>query len=181
MGCVEITLTTPNATGLIQKLSNEFKHVCIGAGTVLSVRQVRDVVEAGATFVMSPVTDGDVIQECVKRKVLVIPGAATATECARAVSWGAKAVKLFPVSCYGGVELVRGLKRALPHVQVVPTSGIALDEIGSYLCLQNVVAVGCSSQVLDASAMQVGQWGEIRRRAQLWSGAASRYRLSERA
>ena len=84
--CVEVTYRTPYATKTIKNLSNHFPDALIGAGTVLTMKQARNAIDAGAKFVVSPGFDEEIVDFCIESETLVIPGCATATEIMRAMT-----------------------------------------------------------------------------------------------
>jgi len=124
---VEFTLTTPGALNLITQF-RENDDLIVGAGTVMSPTIVREAVEAGAQFLVSPVCSVDVIQEAEKLDVVSIPGTFTATEMESAHRAGADFVKLFPAPA-NVAEYIRFILAPLPHLKIFPTSGVNLDNM----------------------------------------------------
>ena len=96
---IEFTLTNPDAVKTIAAMRKTVDEaVAIGAGSVITVEQVRAVADAGAQFVVSPVSKQDVIAACLKRDLPAMPGAFTPTEIQQAWEWGASVVKVFPAN-----------------------------------------------------------------------------------
>jgi len=124
---VEFTLTTPGALNLITQF-RENDDLIVGAGTVMSPTIVREAVEAGAQFLVSPVCSVDVIQEAEKLDVVSMPGTFTATEMESAHRAGADFVKLFPAPA-NVAEYIRFILAPLPHLKIFPTSGVNLDNM----------------------------------------------------
>lgn len=128
---VEVTLTTPGAYDLITALarrrdlpeSGGLDHLVVGAGTVLTTRQAERAAQAGARFVVSPVTDPSVITAASRLGVAAMPGAHTPTEMVQAHRAGAPLVKLFPAPA-GGPAYLRSVRGPLPFLRVVPTAGV---------------------------------------------------------
>lgn len=110
------------------------------AGTVMSTGEAADAVAAGATFLVSPHTDPDLVCWAAARGVAVVPGAFTPTEVAAAWNAGATAVKLFPASV-GGPALVRELRGPFAHMAFIPSGGITAENAGAFLAA-GAVAVG---------------------------------------
>ena len=137
---LEITFTVPDAPQVIATLVAELPDAVVGAGTVLTVEQVDAAADAGAAFIVSPVTDPIVGAHCRTRGIPYIPGAFTPTEVAAAANAGAAAVKIFPASTLG-VGFVASLGEVLPHVSLMPTGGIAADQVGEWLAA-GATAVG---------------------------------------
>ena len=127
---VEVTLDTPDALEAVEH--GRRSGWSIGVGTVLESDQVDRSVEAGATFVVSPGVLPDVVARALELGVDVVPGALTPTEVIRAHGMGVAAVKVFPASV-GGPGYLRALRAPLAHVPLVPTGGIAVDDVGAYL------------------------------------------------
>ena len=96
---IEFTLTNPDAVKTIAAMRKTVDEaVAIGAGSVITVEQVRAVADAGAQFVVSPVSKQDVIAACLERDLPAMPGAFTPTEIQQAWEWGASVVKVFPAN-----------------------------------------------------------------------------------
>jgi len=128
---VEFTLTTPNAFGLISSF-RENAELTVGAGTVMSVEQASQAVQAGAQFLVSPICDPEVLAAAASLDVPMIPGASTPTEMERAHRLGADFVKLFPAPA-GGVSFVRAVRGPQPHLRIFPTAGVDSDNVIDFL------------------------------------------------
>ena len=115
-------------------------RMAIGAGTVLSVDEVRAAHEAGATFIVSPDSDPDVIAETKRLGMASIPGAMTPTEIKRAYALGADVVKLFPADDLG-YHYIQNLKGPLPHIPLMATGGVNPQTIPEFLS-RGILAVG---------------------------------------
>lgn len=175
---VEFTLTTPRALEMIAELRNA-KDVAVGAGTVLSVEQVREAHSAGAGFVVSPICDPVIVAEAARLDLACIPGASTPTEMENAHRLGADFVKLFPAPA-GGVEFVKSVRGPLPHLRIYPTNGITLENFVEYL-EAGCAGVGFTAWLFAAADLAAGNLQVITtkaqavmRRFQEWSGAKSR-------
>ena len=116
------------------------ERMSIGAGTVLSVEEVRAAHEAGATFIVSPDSDPDVISETNSLGMTSIPGAMTPSEIKRAYALGADIVKLFPADDLG-YHYIQNLKGPLPHIPMMATVGVNPETIPEFLS-RGMVAVG---------------------------------------
>lgn len=171
---LEITLTVPDAIGVVRSLAARFgDRALIGAGTVLSPRDVAECVDAGARFVVSPGLDAATVEAAHRCGVLPIPGALTPTEIMGAVKLGASLVKIFPCSALGGPKYVRALRGPLPHVQLLPTGGITLATAVDYIAA-GAAAVGLGSELVDETLLEAGQGPLLAERARnLVSGIRS--------
>jgi 2-dehydro-3-deoxyphosphogluconate aldolase/(4S)-4-hydroxy-2-oxoglutarate aldolase len=124
---IEITLTTPGALKIIEKLLKN-KDLLVGAGTVRSVKDVKKVEAIGARFIVSPDTNEDVITATKKLKLVSMPGVSTPTEVGIAVDAGADILKLFPASVLGPAHL-KSIREPFPNNRWCPTAGVTLESI----------------------------------------------------
>lgn len=144
---LEITMTIPNGVKLIAELTEEYQtDALIGAGTVLDEETAQKCAEAGAKFIVSPLTDLKTISFCNGQEIVVMPGAITPTEIYNAWKAGADVVKIFPVNSAGGVSFLRSVKAVFPNIEIVPTGGINLENAASYL-EAGALAVGMGSEL----------------------------------
>jgi 2-dehydro-3-deoxyphosphogluconate aldolase / (4S)-4-hydroxy-2-oxoglutarate aldolase len=142
----EVTFRTRAAPDIIRVLAAR-GDILVGAGTVLTPADVDTAVDAGAAFVVSPGLSRAVVDRCVERGVLAIPGAVTATEVQAAIELGLDTVKFFPAEPAGGVAAISALAAPFAGMSFVPTGGISASNVESYLDLPSVVAVGGSWMV----------------------------------
>ncbi len=146
----EVTMRTSAALGIISTLGQR-GDIVVGAGTVLRPDDVDRAVDAGARFVVSPVTDLAILARARERGILAIPGAMTPTEVLTAQRSGARLIKLFPAASAGGVAAVAALASVFPDLRFIPTGGITLASVMHYLTLPAVAAVGGSWMVPQAA------------------------------
>jgi len=138
---IEITLTTPGALNIVERLSAK-KDLTVGVGTVVSKKDVKDAAKAGAKFIVSPNTDVDVIQKSKKLNLISMPGVATATEVGNAINAGADILKLFPASTYGPSHL-KALRDPYPNRLWCPTGGITLGSVDEWFAAgANLIGLG---------------------------------------
>ena len=138
---IEITLTTPGAIDIVEKLS-ENKDLIVGVGTVISKEDVKSAEKAGAKFIVSPNTDSDVIDKTKSLDMVSMPGIATATEVGRALKAGADILKLFPASTYGPAHL-KALRDPYPGQFWCPTGGISLGSVDDWFAAgANLIGLG---------------------------------------
>ncbi|TES86808.1 bifunctional 4-hydroxy-2-oxoglutarate aldolase/2-dehydro-3-deoxy-phosphogluconate aldolase, partial [Candidatus Aerophobetes bacterium] len=122
---IEITMTVPNAIGVIQTIAKESgQGILLGAGTVLDAETARACILAGAEFIVGPCFDEQLIKVCKRYSKMVIPGAVTPTEIVRAWEEGADLVKIFPAQQLGGPDYIKAIKAPLPQILFNPTGGI---------------------------------------------------------
>jgi 2-dehydro-3-deoxyphosphogluconate aldolase/(4S)-4-hydroxy-2-oxoglutarate aldolase len=138
---IEITLTTPGALDIVEKLSGN-KDLIVGVGTVISKENVKSAEKAGAKFIVSPNTDSDVIEKTKSLDMVSMPGIATATEVGRALKAGADILKLFPASTYGPAHL-KALRDPYPGQLWCPTGGISLGSVDDWFAAgANLIGLG---------------------------------------
>lgn len=138
---IEITLTTPSALSIVEKLSAN-KDLIVGVGTVLSKKDVKDAAKAGAKFIVSPNTDVDVINKSKDSDLISMPGIATATEVGVAINAGADILKLFPASTYGPSHL-KALRDPYPNQLWCPTGGLSLGSVDDWFAAgANLIGLG---------------------------------------
>ena len=124
---IEITLTTPGALKIIEKLLKN-KDLLVGAGTVRTVKDVKKVEAIGARFIVSPDTNEDVITATKKLKLVSMPGVSTPTEVGISIDAGADILKLFPASVLGPAHL-KSIREPFPNNRWCPTAGVTLESI----------------------------------------------------
>jgi len=131
--CVEITMNTPGAASIINLVRAYFNNnCCIGAGTVLTVDECRDAIEAGAQYIVTPCVDKDVIGYCKSNNIPVIPGALTPTEIYTAWAAGASLIKVFPVIAMGGPDYIKELRGPFNSIPFIAVSGVSIDKVDDY-------------------------------------------------
>ena len=170
---LELTLTTQGALEVVERLAARVPaDVEVGVGTVLTAADVDRSVDAGATFVVSPSVDPEVIAAALRRRVASYPGAFTPTEIAAAWKAGASAVKLFPAGQLGPGYL-KAVRAPLPDIPVVPTGGIDTDAIGAWLAA-GAVAVGMGGPLIGDALTPDGDLRALAQRAAAAIAAARR-------
>jgi len=164
VGVLEVTMTVPGAVEIIREMARtKAPGTLIGAGTVLDAGTATDVIAAGADFVVSPVTDRETVQACRDAGVLVAPGAFTPTEIVAAWRAGADIVKVFPATSLGP-QFFRDLRGPLPHIRLMPTGGVTLENAAEFLAA-GAAAVGIGTALVDAKAVEAGDWEALEARA----------------
>ena len=144
LACVEITFRTPRAAEALRRICAEVPEIVAGAGTVLTPAQVRTARDAGARFVVAPGLSARVVNECKERALPVFPGIATPTEIEAALELGLDTLKFFPAEPMGGLGYLKAIAAPYVDVRFMPTGGISLSNVASYLAFSGVVACGGS-------------------------------------
>jgi 2-dehydro-3-deoxyphosphogluconate aldolase/(4S)-4-hydroxy-2-oxoglutarate aldolase len=142
----EVTFRTVAGVESLRRLADR-GDLLVGAGTVLTPAQVDEAVRAGAAFVVSPGLSRGVVERCLEHGVLPLPGAVTAAEIQAALELGLTTVKFFPAESSGGAAAVKALSAPFTGVRFMPTGGIGPANLGEYLALPAVRAVGGSWMV----------------------------------
>ncbi|MDS0298389.1 bifunctional 2-keto-4-hydroxyglutarate aldolase/2-keto-3-deoxy-6-phosphogluconate aldolase [Halogeometricum sp. S1BR25-6] len=157
----EITADNPDAMDLIGEVSASFteEEAIVGAGTVLDDATARAAIMNGAEFVVGPNFDREVVETCNRYGTLVAPGILTPTEAVNAYEAGADMVKVFPASVMGPDHL-SSLKGPLPQIPLMPTGGIDIDNVADYI-EAGAVVVGAGSAIMDADAIEAGDFDSI--------------------
>ncbi|WP_137235211.1 bifunctional 4-hydroxy-2-oxoglutarate aldolase/2-dehydro-3-deoxy-phosphogluconate aldolase [Streptomyces sp. BPSDS2] len=161
---IEVTLRTPAALESIRAMAAEVPGAVVGAGTVISPEHVRDTVDAGARFLVSPGWT-DALLEAMKASGLpFLPGVSTTSEVVALLERGVREMKFFPAEAAGGTAYLKALSAPLPQARFCPTGGISLASAPSYLALPNVGCVG-GSWMVPADAVAAKDWGRVARLA----------------
>lgn len=164
---VEVTLDSENPFDLIAETVDSFPSVTVGAGTVLSPREVEEAAGSGARFIVSPIVQQETIERAVTLGLGVVPGAVTPTEIAHAVALGATAVKVFPAGPVGGAGYLSALMAPLRSPLLIPTGGVSSATAPEYLAA-GAVAVGAGSDLFSSKALQELGLEAIGERARAW-------------
>jgi 2-dehydro-3-deoxyphosphogluconate aldolase/(4S)-4-hydroxy-2-oxoglutarate aldolase len=154
---LEVTMTVPRAIELIAELAPTLPAgFLLGAGTVTDADTALRVIDAGAQFIVSPVFRAAVIHAAHSRDIPAMPGCMTPTEILDAWESGADVVKVFPATALGP-GFLKDVRGPLPHVKLMPTGGVTLDNAGEWI-KAGAVAVGVGSALLDAKAIADGNY-----------------------
>lgn len=169
--CLELTLTTPGAVDALARVRAELSSdVALGMGSVIDAQQAAACLDAGADFLVSPGVCPEVAAYALERGVACYPGALTPTELIDAWGLGAPAVKLFPAAL-GGVRYLSDVRAPLPQIPLVPTGGVALDQIADYIAA-GAAAVGLGGPLVG-DALSGGSVDELAERARVALAAVS--------
>ncbi|MGF6947859.1 2-dehydro-3-deoxyphosphogluconate aldolase/(4S)-4-hydroxy-2-oxoglutarate aldolase [Neobacillus sp. B4I6] len=181
---LEVTIDTPGSFKSINRLSNLFKdRAIIGAGTVLDSEGARLAIDSGAGFVLSPSLHQDVVRTTLRYGKIAIPGVMTPTEMINAIESGADLVKVFPATGLG-VQYIKDVKGPFSHVPIIPTGGIHLDNVASFI-EAGVAAVGIGGNLVDRKAIAASDFTKITRTAReyvsiIQNARADKYAATEK-
>ena len=156
---IEITFSVPGADEVIRRLSAD-KRVTVGAGTVLSILDARKALKAGASYLVSPSFDEEVVKFAKKEDVVSIPGACTPTEIYRAHKAGADIIKLFPFVEMGGLGFLKAVRGPLPFVRYMLCGGANLDNVSKYLA-GDAAGILIGSAIIRRDLVAAKDWSTI--------------------
>ena len=157
---MEITFRTAAAQASIARVTAEVPEMKVGAGTVVTVQQVRDAVAAGAKFLVSPGSDADIIREAAALNTPIVPGVVTPSEIMLGLKLGVKVFKFFPAESYGGLKTIKALSGPFPQIKFIPTGGINQENAGEYFKNPKIQAVG-GSWMVSAKMIEAGEFDAI--------------------
>src|ERR1044072_3001464 len=174
---IEVTLRTKAAVEAIKAIAAEVPDCVVGAGTITRPSDIALSVAAGAEYLVSPGTPGELAAALAEASVPVLPGCATVSEAMALSARGFKVLKFFPAEASGGAARLKSVAAPLPELKFCPTGGIDTKNIAAYLGCPNVLAVG-GSWVAPKDAVAAGDWSGITRlaRGDIRAAAAPRAR-----
>jgi 2-dehydro-3-deoxyphosphogluconate aldolase/(4S)-4-hydroxy-2-oxoglutarate aldolase len=162
---IELTADAKRCSDMIAAVDRALgdTDAVVGAGTVLDAAAARNVIEAGAEFVLAPNINEEVVEICNREGVVAIPGVMTPTEAERAITAGADMLKMFPASTVGP-DHIGALQAPLGNVPIMPTGGVSAENVNQYFDA-GAVAVGAGSALVDYDAIERGDMDGVREQA----------------
>lgn len=164
LSAIEVTLRTSAALGAIRAIGAEVPDAVVGAGTVITPANVRDSVDAGARFLVSPGWTDALLDAMKASGVPFLPGVSTTSEVVALLERGVTEMKFFPAEAAGGTAYLKSLTGPLPQARFCPTGGITPASAPSYLALKNVGCVG-GSWMLPGDTIAAKDWARVERLA----------------
>jgi 2-dehydro-3-deoxyphosphogluconate aldolase/(4S)-4-hydroxy-2-oxoglutarate aldolase len=172
---IEITMTTPNALVAIREAREKLgERALIGVGTVLDANTARAAIAAGAEFVVTPICRTELVAIAHAAGCPVMLGAYTPTEAQLAHEAGADFIKIFPADTLGP-GYIKALRAPLPHLRIVPTGGVDVQNVADFL-KAGCAALGVGSSLVSTKILQEADWPELTRRASAFVAAARKAR-----
>lgn len=159
LSSIEITMNTKGAADIIHFIRKSYPTLNVGAGTVCTEKDLTEAEDAGAQFIVTPVTDKKIIQACVKKKLPIFPGAFTPTEIYKAWSLGASMVKLYPARTLGP-GYIKDIKAPFSQIKLLPTGGIGLDDIVGFR-QAGADGFGIGTPLFNAKMIQEENWSGL--------------------
>jgi len=145
---IELTYTTPQVQKAFDALHG--MDVLLGAGSVLDAETARHAILSGAKFIVSPHFDETIAPVCNRYGIPYLPGCMTIREMVKALESGCEVIKLFPANNFTP-SFIKSVNGPLPHVRIMPTGGINLDNIQDWIAA-GAVAAGIGSDLNKAYA-----------------------------
>ncbi|MFX0039734.1 MAG: bifunctional 4-hydroxy-2-oxoglutarate aldolase/2-dehydro-3-deoxy-phosphogluconate aldolase [Promethearchaeota archaeon] len=158
----EITFRTEAAERALSILKDALPNMIVGAGTVLTIDQVKAAINSNTDFIITPGFNPRIVDYCLENKILIIPGVNTPTMVEWALDRGLKVLKFFPANVSGGIEMLKSLAGPYPEIRFIPTGGINSENLIEYLRLYNVIACG-GSWIVKKELISSRQFEEIKR------------------
>jgi 2-dehydro-3-deoxyphosphogluconate aldolase/(4S)-4-hydroxy-2-oxoglutarate aldolase len=159
--CAEVTFRTDAAEESIKKIHEAYPEMTLIAGTVLTTDQVDRAVAAGATAIVSPGFDPEIVDYCISKNIPVMPGIVTPSELAQAVKRGLTRVKFFPAEAAGGLAMIKAMCAAYTSVRIMPTGGINAKNIEEYLSCDKIFCCG-GSWMVKGDLIKAGEFDKIK-------------------
>ncbi|EMG94848.1 KHG/KDPG aldolase [Helicobacter pylori GAM119Bi] len=157
---IEVTLRSSCALEAIELIAKNVPKMRVGAGTILNLTQLEQAQNRGAEFLISPGLTIKLLEHAKKKDMPLIPGVSSSSEVMQALELGYNALKFFPAEYCGGVKLLNAFNGPFKGVKFCPTGGISVDNMRSYLALENVVCVG-GSWLTPKDLIQNKEWDKI--------------------
>lgn len=157
---LEITLRTPHGIKAIKQVRKAIPEAWVGAGTVTSIAQYREVESAGAQFVITPGVTEAILEFGVTSETPLLPGISTISELMLGYNLGYREFKFFPAEVSGGIPALKAFAGPFPDITFCPTGGIRRDTARDYLALANVAAVG-GTWLTPGDLVASGDWDQI--------------------
>lgn len=158
--CAEVTFRTEAAAGAIAAIRKAFPEMLLGAGTVLTTKQVDEAMDAGATFIVSPGLNPEVVKYCVDNKIPVTPGCSNPSDIEIAISMGLDVVKFFPAEAAGGLAMIKAMSAPYVNMKFMPTGGISAKNLNEYLSFNKIIACG-GSWMVKSELINAGEFDKI--------------------
>ena len=160
ISCIEITFRTEEAEESIRRIANEVPQMLIAGGTILTHNQLFAAKRAGAMFFVSPGFNAKIVKACNINHFLHIPGCSTPTDMEAALESGIKTVKFFPAEQAGGLAYIKACAAPYKDLCFIPTGGINVKNLATYIAFDRVVACG-GSWMVTKELIDAGNFGEI--------------------
>jgi 2-dehydro-3-deoxyphosphogluconate aldolase/(4S)-4-hydroxy-2-oxoglutarate aldolase len=161
---IEITYSTPNAEEVVKTLAAQYgDQIVLGMGTLTKPEQAESAIRAGASYLVSPISEPVLVKTMIDTGLLTMAGALTPTEVYQVYSLGVDVVKVFPGSL-GGPAYIKALKGPFPYIPMMPTGGVSANNVADWF-KAGVVAVGAGSELCPPDLAKAGKFDAITQKA----------------
>lgn len=165
LSVIEVVLRSDNALEGMKAIIAGGGDLIVGAGTVLTLDQAKEVHQAGAQFIVSPGLVDEIAEYCLGEGIPFFPGTMTAGEVQRAYALGLREVKFFPASLAGGVPMLKAFGSVFREMRFMPTGGVSAANLSEFLALPHVLACG-GSWLTPSDAVEAGDFAAVTRLAE---------------
>lgn len=156
----EVTFRSDAAYEAIKLLRESQPDMLIGAGTVLTQQQVVDAKNAGATFIVTPGFNPNIVRTCQELNIPIVPGVNNPTAIEAALEMGLTTLKFFPAEASGGTAMIKSLLGPYGNVKFMPTGGINPNNVKDYLSIPQVICCG-GSWMVDKKLIANQDWDTL--------------------
>lgn len=177
---VEVLQRFENSMANLERIAKQVPEICVGAGTVITLRQAEEAIDRGAQFVIMPGFGRQVVEYCLKKNVPVIPGCVTAAEITMALEYGIETVKFYPVYQLGGLSVLNEYSGTFPSVRYVVTGALNETNFLPLLECRNVLATGGDWMFTQGQALEKRDFDLVAKnlRASVYQAQDLRNRMS---
>ncbi len=174
---IELTLRTPEALQAIRNICDQVPDMLVGAGTVITRKQVIEVRDAGARFAVAPGCNPEIIMAAQRSNLPFYPGVATPSDIEAAVALGCKILKFFPAKASGGLKYLKSMAGPYSYLELkfIPLGGLNQDNFSAYLQYDAVLAVG-GSWIAKRETILAHDWSTITQNAKMATDTIRRSR-----
>ena len=173
---IEITYSTPQAASVVRNLAERYgAEILLGIGTLTRPEQAEEATRAGATFLVSPICQVELVKAMLDTGLAVMTGALTPSEVFQAYTLGSSIVKIFPGSLTGP-GYIKALRGPFPYIPMMPTGGVSLENIGDWFAA-GAVAVGAGSELCPKQLAEAGEFDKISANARRFVEAIAHARM----
>ena len=160
LACAEVTFRTDAAEESIRIMTEAYPEMVVGAGTILTTEQADRAIAAGASFIVTPGFDTEIVKHCIAKNIPITPGVVTPSELAQAYALGLRIVKFFPAEPSGGLPMIKALAAPYYMMQFMPTGGISATTLSDYLRYEKIFACG-GSWMVKGDLIKSGDFDKI--------------------
>ncbi|MBQ3084318.1 MAG: bifunctional 4-hydroxy-2-oxoglutarate aldolase/2-dehydro-3-deoxy-phosphogluconate aldolase [Clostridia bacterium] len=156
----EVTFRAAGADRAIRLMKEACPEILAGAGTVMTTEQIDLAIAAGASFIVTPGFDPELVAYCKEKNIAIYPGCTTPTDYHAAYKFGLEVLKFFPAEQSGGLAKIKAMSAPFPMFKVMPTGGISLKNLKEYSSASVICACG-GSYMVTADLIENQKWDEI--------------------